>query len=80
MWEAPAPTTLSILDAVQRSAIRLICDPALTCHLQPLSYRRAVGDLSLKRILLLLISPLSKPARCIRGTSSSHPRAVVLHT
>nr|CAH7714630.1 unnamed protein product [Callosobruchus chinensis] len=40
-------TTLSILDAVQRRAIRLIGDPALTCHLQPLSHRRAVGDLSL---------------------------------
>nr|CAH7766812.1 unnamed protein product [Callosobruchus chinensis] len=32
---------------VQRRAIRLIGDPALTCHLQPLSHRRAVGDLSL---------------------------------
>nr|CAH7727882.1 unnamed protein product [Callosobruchus chinensis] len=26
------------------------------------------------------LPPLSKPARCTRGTSSSHPRAVVLHT
>nr|CAH7756711.1 unnamed protein product [Callosobruchus chinensis] len=41
---AAAPTTLSILDAVQRRAIRLIGDPALTCHLQPLSYRRVVRD------------------------------------
>nr|CAH7729352.1 unnamed protein product [Callosobruchus chinensis] len=24
--------------------------------------------------------PLSKPARCTRGTYSSHPKAVVLHT
>nr|CAH7717976.1 unnamed protein product [Callosobruchus chinensis] len=32
---------------VQRRAIRLIGDPALTCHLQPLSHRRAVGDLLL---------------------------------
>nr|CAH7760273.1 unnamed protein product [Callosobruchus chinensis] len=31
----------------RRRAIRLIGDPALTCHLQPLSHRRAVGDLSL---------------------------------
>nr|CAH7756403.1 unnamed protein product [Callosobruchus chinensis] len=44
---APAPTTLSVLDAVQKRAIRLIGDPALTCHLQPVSHRRAVGDLSL---------------------------------
>nr|CAH7760132.1 unnamed protein product [Callosobruchus chinensis] len=43
IWGAAAPTTLSILDAVQRRAIRLIGDPALTCHLQPLSHRRAVG-------------------------------------
>nr|CAH7758871.1 unnamed protein product [Callosobruchus chinensis] len=47
IWGAAAPTTLSILDAVQRRAIRLISDPALTCHLQPLSDRLAVGDLSL---------------------------------
>nr|CAH7733702.1 unnamed protein product [Callosobruchus chinensis] len=58
IWGAAAPTTLSILDVVQRRAIRLIGDPALTCHLQPLSHRPAVGDLStflplFKRILLL---------------------------
>nr|CAH7749598.1 unnamed protein product [Callosobruchus chinensis] len=47
IWGAAASTTLSILDAVQRRAIRLIGNPALTCHLQPLSHRRAVGDLSL---------------------------------
>nr|CAH7716747.1 unnamed protein product [Callosobruchus chinensis] len=37
------------IEVVQRRAIRLIGDPALTCHLQPLSHRRrrAVGDLSL---------------------------------
>nr|CAH7750608.1 unnamed protein product [Callosobruchus chinensis] len=47
IWGAAATTTLSTLDIVQRKAIRLIGDPALTCHLQPLSHRRAVGDLSL---------------------------------
>nr|CAH7742450.1 unnamed protein product [Callosobruchus chinensis] len=41
IWGAAAPTTLSILDPVQRRAIRLIGDPALTCHLQPLSHRGA---------------------------------------
>nr|CAH7731364.1 unnamed protein product [Callosobruchus chinensis] len=30
IWGAAAPTALSILDAVQRRAIRLIGDPALT--------------------------------------------------
>nr|CAH7752560.1 unnamed protein product [Callosobruchus chinensis] len=42
IWGAAAPTTLSILDAVQRRAIRLIGAPASTCHLQPLSYWRGV--------------------------------------
>nr|CAH7754753.1 unnamed protein product [Callosobruchus chinensis] len=32
IWAAAAPTTLSMLDAVQKRAIRLIGDPALTCH------------------------------------------------
>nr|CAH7740153.1 unnamed protein product [Callosobruchus chinensis] len=71
IWGAAAPTTLSILDAVQRRAIRLIGDLALTCHLQPLSHRRAVGDLSLfyrysngfcSSELTSIIPPLSKPA------------------
>nr|CAH7727205.1 unnamed protein product [Callosobruchus chinensis] len=58
IWGAAASTILSILDVVQRKAIRLIGDPALTCHLQPLSYHSAVGEISLflplfKRILLL---------------------------
>nr|CAH7769578.1 unnamed protein product [Callosobruchus chinensis] len=43
IWGAAAPTTLSILDSVQRRAIRLIGDPDLTCHLQPLSHRRATA-------------------------------------
>nr|CAH7712931.1 unnamed protein product [Callosobruchus chinensis] len=70
IWGAAAPTTLSIL-------------------IDPLSHRRAVGDLSLfyrysngfcSSELTSIIPPLSKPARCTHGTSSSHPMAVVLHT
>nr|CAH7761849.1 unnamed protein product [Callosobruchus chinensis] len=88
IWGAAAPTTLSILDAVQRRAIRLIGDPALTCHLLPLSHRHAVADLSLfyrysngfcSSELTAIIPPLSKPVGCTAGTSS-HPKAVVLHT
>nr|CAH7730706.1 unnamed protein product [Callosobruchus chinensis]CAH7750787.1 unnamed protein product [Callosobruchus chinensis] len=53
IWRAAAPTTLSKLDAVQsRAIIRLIGDPALTCHLQPISHRRAVGDLSHLTVLI----------------------------
>nr|CAH7731248.1 unnamed protein product [Callosobruchus chinensis] len=88
IWRAAACTTLSILYAVQRRAIRLIGDPALTCHLQWLSRRSAVGDLSLfyrysngfcSSELTSIIPSLAKPAKCTSGTSS-HPKAVVLHT
>nr|CAH7754215.1 unnamed protein product [Callosobruchus chinensis] len=84
---AAAPTTLPIFDAVQRRATRLIGDPALTCHLQPLSHRRAVVDLPLfyrysngfsSSELTSIIPLLSKPAKSTRETSS-HPKAVVLH-
>nr|CAH7765512.1 unnamed protein product [Callosobruchus chinensis] len=70
IWGAAAPTILSILDALP-------------------SHRRAVGDLSLfyrysnefcSSQLISIIPPLSKPARFTRETSSSHLRAVVLHT
>nr|CAH7769085.1 unnamed protein product [Callosobruchus chinensis] len=66
-----------------------IGNQALTCHLQPLSHRRAVGDLSVfyrysngfcSSELTSIIPPLSKPARCTRGTSSSHPnRSFFIH-
>nr|CAH7748586.1 unnamed protein product [Callosobruchus chinensis] len=47
IWGAAAPTTLSILDAIQRRAIRFIGDLALNCLLQPLClWRRAVGEFS----------------------------------
>nr|CAH7727182.1 unnamed protein product [Callosobruchus chinensis] len=83
IWGAAAPNALSVLDAVQRRAIRLIGDPALTCHLQPLSHLRAVGDLSLfyrysngfcSSELTFIIPPLSKPARSIRGLLLLTPR------
>nr|CAH7752486.1 unnamed protein product [Callosobruchus chinensis] len=59
--------------------------PALTCHFQPLSHQRAIGDLSLfyqysngfcSSELTSMVPPHFKPARCTRGTSSSHPRAL----
>nr|CAH7721715.1 unnamed protein product [Callosobruchus chinensis] len=59
IWGAAAPTTLSILDAVQRTAIRLIGDPALTCHFQPLSHWRAVSHLSLSTSIQRESAPLS---------------------
>nr|CAH7766771.1 unnamed protein product [Callosobruchus chinensis] len=41
IWGAAAPTTLYILDAVQRRTIRHIGDPVLTRHLHPLSHQRS---------------------------------------
>nr|CAH7747283.1 unnamed protein product [Callosobruchus chinensis] len=83
IWGA---ATLFILDAVQRRSIRLIGDPALTC---PAFHQRDVDDLSplyrysngfCSSVLTSIIPLLSKPARCTRGTSSSHSKVVVLHT
>nr|CAH7716096.1 unnamed protein product [Callosobruchus chinensis] len=83
IWGAAAPTTLSILDAVQRRAIRLIGDPTSTCHLQPLSHQRAVGYLSFfyrysngfcSSELTFIILPLSKPARFTRELLLLTPR------
>ena len=47
VWGAAPPSTLSILDSIQRKAIRLIDDPVLTGRLPSLAHRRAVGGLSL---------------------------------
>nr|CAH7719936.1 unnamed protein product [Callosobruchus chinensis] len=73
IWGAAASTTLPIFDAVQKRAIRLIGDPALTCHLQPLSHRRAVGDLSL---FYRYSNGLS--SRCTRGLLTSR-RSFFIH-
>ncbi|CAH1993680.1 unnamed protein product [Acanthoscelides obtectus] len=42
VWGSAAPTTLSMLDAVQMRAVRLIDDSSLTDSLGTLSHRRAV--------------------------------------
>ena len=47
IWGAASLTTLSILDSIQRRAVRLINDPNLTRRLPSLQHRRSVGDLSL---------------------------------
>nr|CAH7751947.1 unnamed protein product [Callosobruchus chinensis] len=86
---AAAPTILSILDAVHRSAIRSIFDSSLTFHLLSLSHRRPVGDLLLfyrysnrfsSRELTSIFPSLTESARCFHETSSSSPKTVVLQT
>ena len=47
VWGAAPPSTLSILDSIQRKAIRLIDDQVLSGRLPSLVHRRAVGDFSL---------------------------------
>lgn len=47
VWGGASSTSLSLLDRVQRKAIRLIADPDLTSNLQSLAHRRAVASLSL---------------------------------
>nr|CAH7725935.1 unnamed protein product [Callosobruchus chinensis] len=88
IWGAAAPTTLSILNTVQKRANRLIGGPALTCRLQPPSHRRAVGDLSLfyrysngfcSSEMTSIVPPLSRSARCTRGTFPTPGRSFFIH-
>lgn len=74
---------------VQRRAIRLINDPALTDKLPSLAHRRAVGDLSLfyryfhdlcSDELNSIIPPVIRPSRQTRGASRLQSLAVSLTT
>ncbi|MBM6549304.1 reverse transcriptase family protein [Streptococcus dysgalactiae subsp. equisimilis] len=47
VWGGAPSFSLSLLDRIQRKAIRLIADTSLTSTLQPLAHRRAVSSLSL---------------------------------
>ena len=87
IWGAAPPTTLGILDAIERKAVRLINDPTLTNKLPCLAHRRAVGDLSLyyryfhgfcSQELASIIPPLAIPNRTTRLTSHMHPYTVQL--
>ncbi|CAH1958849.1 unnamed protein product [Acanthoscelides obtectus] len=80
IWGAAAPTTLSMLDAVQRRAVRLINDSSLTDSLGTLSHRRAVGELALFYQLCSMMPPRDVPARQTRLTLASHPNRVELRT
>jgi len=87
VWGAAPPSTLSILDSIQRKAIRLIDDPVLTGRLRSLAHRRAVGDLSLfyryfhrlcSEELASIIPPLAARSRVTRGANRMHPYTVQL--
>ena len=74
--EGTTPSTLSILDSIQRKDIRLIDDPVLTGRIPSLAHRRAIGDLShfyryfhrlCSEELASNIPPLAVRSRVMRG-------------
>ena len=87
IWGAASPTTLGILDSIQRRAFRLIDDPVAANRLPSLSHRRTVGDLSLfyryfngfcSEELSTIVPPLVTHNRATRGALHSHPFTVQL--
>jgi hypothetical protein len=85
IWGAAPPTTLALLDSVQRRAIRLINKPALTNNLVPLDHRRKVGDLSLfyryfhadcSAEIASIMPPPASFVRSTRMSQQSHPLTV----
>ena len=87
VWGAVPPSTLSILDSIQRKAIRLIDDPVLTGRLPSLAHRRAVGDLPFfyryfhrlcSEELASIIPQLAVRSRVTRGAFHMHSYTVRL--
>ena len=87
VWGGAEKSTLCLLDKVQSKAIRLINNPNLTKLLQPLSYRRLVGELFIyyryfnghrsQEIRDIIPVPL-RHVRTTRGSTHSHPFQVSL--
>jgi hypothetical protein len=89
IWRSAPKHTLNMLDSVQRRAIRLIGNPALTCSLQSLDHRRTVADLSLfyryyhgrcSAQLAAVIPPRAIFGRHTRQANKAHPYMVKLDT
>lgn len=85
IWGAAPPTTLGLLDSVQRRAIRLINSPSLTNNLVSLDHRRKVGDLSLfyryfhadcSAEITSIMPQLASFGRSTRLSQHSHPLTV----
>ena len=82
IWGGASPSSLSVLDRIQRKAIRLIDDDSLTATLQPLSHRRSVSSLCLlyryfhgqcSSELRGAVPPIYQVTRTTRASSSGHP-------
>ncbi len=87
IWSAAPKHTLMLLNTVQKRAIKLINDPALTRNLDGLEHRRSVGDLSLfyryyhgkcSEELARMIPPRVAPTRRTRQTDGNHEFTVKL--
>ena len=87
VWGSAPKSTLCLLDKVQSKAICLINNPNLTKSLQPLSYCRLVGNLSIfyryfhrycsQEIRDIIPVPL-RHVRTTRSSTHSHPFQVSL--
>ena len=84
VWGAAPPSTLSILDFIQKKAIRLIDDPVLAERLPSLAHRRAVClfyryfHRFCSEELASTIPPLAVRDRVTRGVVHMHPYTVQL--
>ena len=82
IWGGASLSALSVLDRLQRKAIRLINDDSITNTLQSLSHRRTVSSLCLlyryfhghcSSELRGAVPPLFQVTRTTRASSSGHP-------
>ena len=86
LWREASKHSLATLDAIQKRAIKLIGDPALTNSLDYLSHRRPIFALSLYyryyhgvcSVELTTIPPKALFTRNKRFSNAQHPFAVKL--
>ena len=89
LWRGASKHLLNTLDAIQRRAIRLLGDPALTDTLDSIAHRRSVSTLSLfytyyhgfcSDEIKSIIPPKTAFARNTRFSKIQHPYALKLDT
>ena len=87
LWRGASKHSLATLDAIQKQAIKLIADLALTNSLDSLAHRRTISALSLyyryyhgvySLELKSIISPKAVFTRNMRFSNAQHPFAVKL--
>ena len=84
LWRGAFKHSLATLDAIQKRAIKLIGDPALTNSLDSLAHRRTISALSLycryyhSVCSVELKSIIHPKAAFTRNTNAQHPFAIKL--